>query len=59
MRLLTTFGIAGAVLALATAAGAGELKSGPQVGDSVGAFNVVKCGGVDDDVDVGEQLCYV
>lgn len=59
MRLLTTFGLAGAMLVLAVAAGAGDLKSGPQVGDGVGAFNVVKCGGVDDGVDVGEQLCYV
>lgn len=59
MRLLTSFGTAGVVLALAVACGAGELKSGPQVGDSVGAFNVVKCAGVDDGVNVGEQLCYV
>lgn len=59
MRLFTTFGVVGAMLALTVAAGAGELKSGPQVGESVGAFNVVKCSGVDDGVSVGEQLCYV
>jgi hypothetical protein len=55
-----------AVVLLACAAIAGEkgaaekgLKSGLQVGDSVGAFDVIKCGGVDDDgVSVGQQLCY-
>jgi hypothetical protein len=55
-----------AVVLLACAAIAGEkdaaekgLKSGLQVGDSVGAFDVIKCGGVEDDgVSVGQQLCY-
>ncbi|HJT34041.1 MAG TPA: hypothetical protein VJ783_18490, partial [Pirellulales bacterium] len=44
---------------LATALAAGALKSGPQVGDSVEAFQVVKCAGAEDDgVRVGQQLCY-
>jgi hypothetical protein len=60
-----------AVVLLACAAIAGEkgaaekgaaekgLKSGLQVGDSVGAFDVIKCGGVEDDgVSFGQKLCY-
>jgi hypothetical protein len=44
---------------LAAALAAGSLKSGPQVGDSVEAFNVVKCAGAQDDgVRVGRELCY-
>jgi hypothetical protein len=53
---------AGATLAMAQLAtlGAAELlKSGPQVGDSVGAFQVVKAAGAEGDgVAVGDQLCY-
>jgi hypothetical protein len=46
-------------LALAAVAVAGELKSGPQPDQAIGPFDVVKCGGgTDDDVSVGEQLCY-
>ncbi len=38
---------------------AAELKSGPQVGDMVGAFYVEKvAGAVNDNVSVGKQLCY-
>jgi len=38
---------------------AAELKSGPQVGDLVGAFQVVKAAGAPNDgVSDGEQLCY-
>ncbi|MEX0611152.1 MAG: hypothetical protein WD229_03435 [Pirellulales bacterium] len=58
MRVLTTFGLA-ALFAGVTAASAGELKSGLQAGDSVGAFDVVKiAGAADDGVQVGKQLCY-
>jgi hypothetical protein len=36
-----------------------ELKSGPQPGDRIGAFDVVKCAGAaDDGVGVGDKLCY-
>jgi hypothetical protein len=44
---------------LAAALAAGTLKSGPQVGDSVDAFNVVKCAGAEKDgVRIGQELCY-
>ena len=54
----------GAVIALATAAAgcAAEEKTPPgdlKVGDDVGAFQVVKAGGADDGVEVGEGLCYL
>lgn len=36
-----------------------ELKSGPQVGEAVGAFTVEKCAGNDSDgVSAGDKLCY-
>jgi hypothetical protein len=45
-------------MTVAVAHGA-DLKSGLQVGDSVGAFQVVKCGGAPKDgVKEGAQLCY-
>lgn len=49
-----------AVLAAATTARASsEIKSGPQPGDKIGAFDVTKCGGAaDDGVSVGDKLCY-
>ncbi len=44
---------------VSTAARAAEFKSGPQVGDLVGAFTVVKAAGAaDDGVKVGDELCY-
>lgn len=44
---------------LAATLAAGALKSGPQVGDSVEAFQVVKCAGAEGDgVRVGQELCY-
>ena len=58
MRLLVPLGVA-SVLLMSTAARADELKSGLQVGQSVGAFDVVKCGGAPNDgVRVGQTLCY-
>ena len=48
-----------AVIAGETRASENELKSGLQVGDSVGFFEVVKCGGAaDDGVADGDKLCY-
>ena len=36
-----------------------QLKSGPQCGDSIGAFYVTKVAGAEDDgVDQGQNLCY-
>src|SRR6266446_4394525 len=59
-RLLTiSTGLALAVGILATAVHAEEFRSGPQVGDLVGAFTVVKAAGAaDDGVAVGDELCY-
>ena len=38
---------------------AGEIKSGPQAGDSLGAFYVTKCAGAENDgVAEGKNLCY-
>ena len=59
MRMLMSCGAALALLASAAIAGDKALKSGLQVGDSVGAFQVVKCAGaVDDGVKEGQELCY-
>lgn len=59
MRVLTRFGLVAALWAGASAASAGELKSGLEVGQSVDAFQVVKCAGAEDDgVEIGAQLCY-
>jgi Cu/Ag efflux protein CusF len=59
-RALTiSTGLALAIGMLATAARAEEFTSGPQVGDLVGAFTVVKAAGAaDDGVAVGDELCY-
>ncbi len=58
MRTLIGAGVVLAMLAGAVANG-DDLKSGLQVGDDVGFFEVVKCGGaVDDGVSVGDKLCY-
>jgi hypothetical protein len=47
------------VLVSAGVLSAGELKSGPQEGDRIGAFNVTKCAGAEEDgVEVGANLCY-
>ncbi|RLS33312.1 MAG: hypothetical protein DWH79_07300 [Planctomycetota bacterium] len=46
------------VLGMAVTASA-EVTSGPQVGDSVGAFTVTKiAGNADDGVEAGKSLCY-
>jgi hypothetical protein len=59
MRSFMSCGAAAALLASVAIAGDIELKSGLKVGDSVGAFQVVKCGGaVDDGVKDGQELCY-
>ena len=48
-----------AALLLATTLSAAELKSGLQEGESLGAFTVEKCAGaVNDNVEVGKNLCY-
>lgn len=56
----------GAVAALAMLAGscmAADKAEGPgcglKVDGGVGAFQVVKAGGIDDGVEVGKGLCYI
>lgn len=58
MKQLTLLSLVVA-LASTSAVVAGEIKSGPQPGDSLGAFMVTKCAGAEDDgVEVGQNLCY-
>jgi hypothetical protein len=58
MTLAISTGLALAIGVLASARAA-EFRSGPQVGDLVGAFTVEKAAGAaDDGVAVGDQLCY-
>jgi hypothetical protein len=48
-----------AVAVAAVAVRADEVKSGPQPGQPIGAFDVTKCAGASDDgVSVGQSLCY-
>jgi len=35
-----------------------EVKSGIEVGKSVGTYSTTKCGGIDDGVKEGQSLCY-
>lgn len=58
-RPVARFGLAMAMVMAAAVAHADDLKSGLQVGDSVGPFDVVKVGGADNDnVKIGDTLCY-
>jgi hypothetical protein len=54
----TAFAICATVALLATVAVAAELKSGLEPGKPIGPFDVVKCAGPDDKVQVGSELCY-
>ena len=45
------------VIAAAPIYGA-EVKSGIEVGKSVGTYSTTKCGGIDDGVKEGQSLCY-
>ena len=58
MRTLFGLGAAAIFMAQTIASGAAELESGLKAGDPVGAFQVVKQGGIDDGVKIGKQLCY-
>jgi hypothetical protein len=58
MKTSVTLGLA-LLLAGMSVATAGDLKSGLQPGDLVGAFDVEKCGGaVNDGKEVGANFCY-
>jgi len=61
MRALMWMGAALALAVVATSCAADEKGSGCdlKVGDNVGAFPVVKAGGAEDGVKVGETLCYL
>ena len=61
MRTFTWAGAAVALAMFASACAAKEKEPGCvlKIGDGVGAFQVVKAGGVDDGVEVGKGLCYL
>jgi hypothetical protein len=59
MRTVLACSLAGLVALSVAAAQADELKSGPQSGQRVGAYNVTKVAGTEDGVAVGANLCYV
>ena len=42
----------------ASAVNAAELKSGLQVGDPIVTYTGEKCGGIQDGIAVGRNLCY-
>ena len=59
MRTLLSFGCALALVASVSVVRAEELKSGLQVGESIGAYDVEKCAGnANDGVEEGAKLCY-
>jgi hypothetical protein len=58
MKTLASFGVALALVFGTSPLGAAEFKSGIQPGQDIGPFDVVKCAGPDDGVEVGSQLCY-
>lgn len=59
MKTLTVVSTAFALFAAASLVSAEETKSGLQKGEMIGAFNVTKLAGAEDDgVDVGKNLCY-
>jgi hypothetical protein len=51
--------VAVAVVTLSTSAWAGDPSCDLNVGGSVGAYKVVKVGGLDDGVEAGKSLCYM
>jgi hypothetical protein len=51
--------VAAAVVVLSTAAWADDPSCDLKVGGSVGAYKVVKVGGIDDGVEAGKALCYM
>ncbi len=52
-------GLALSAVLFASTAFAADFKSGPEAGKRLGAFDVVKCAGAEDDnVEVGKKLCY-
>jgi hypothetical protein len=59
MKRVTTWVLPLAVLVMAATSRAEELRSGPQPGEMLGAYEVTKVAGAPDDgVPEGQQLCY-
>jgi hypothetical protein len=59
MKRVTTWVLSVVVLCLAATSRAEELRSGPQPGEMLGAYEVTKVAGAPDDgVPEGQQLCY-
>lgn len=58
MKRILAFSALAALVAGGAWAADDALKSGPQCGGAVGAFNVIKIAGPDDGVRIGQELCY-
>ncbi|MGE0609373.1 MAG: hypothetical protein AB7O62_19940 [Pirellulales bacterium] len=59
MKLKVCLALAVSAILCASIVAGEKLKSGPEVGAGIAAFNVVKCSGApNDNVSVGDELCY-
>ncbi|MFM8579415.1 MAG: hypothetical protein ACKOCN_11560 [Planctomycetaceae bacterium] len=59
MRSAVMSVVAATIVVVSTTAAFAELKSGPQIGDGVGAYTVTKiAGNAEDGIDDGQHLCY-
>ena len=58
MRVFVVMGTAALLAAQTFSVRAADVESGLKLGDAVGAFQVVKKGGIDDGVEVDKALCY-
>ena len=58
MRIPAMTGVLALLVLAASAVNAAELKSGLQVGDSIVTYTGEKCGGIQDGIAVGRNLCY-
>ena len=58
MRISATMGVLALFVLAASSVNAAELKSGLQVGDPIVTYTGEKCGGIQDGIAVGKNLCY-
>lgn len=58
MRIPTMTGALALLVLAASTLDAADLKSGLQVGDGIVTYTGEKCGGIQDGVAVGKNLCY-
>ena len=58
MRTSAMMGVLALFVLAASAVNAAELKSGLQVGDPIVTYTGEKCGGIQDGIAVGRNLCY-